>query len=62
MDLLKTMLENRKAQGLTSKAIPNIHGLPSPGNDSKADIIENKPKKKVVMEHFKSLIERYCNE
>ena len=69
LELLKQALENRKASGTNdaakkmphSKATPAVRPLEKAGeNDkgSRAYIIENKPKHKVVKEYFQTIVER----
>ena len=73
MDLLKTMLANRQAQGLVLDPQPRpATGRKAPTKTEKAKerepgskamrifIIEEKPSKKVVREHFKALVEKEC--
>ena len=64
MDLLRTMIENRKASGIPSNHVPTLGSLPTPAAVSlKQEIIEKKPKShKKLKEHFEAIIERYCVE
>lgn len=73
MDLLRTMLANRQAQGLVMDPQPSAEtGRKAPTKPQKAKskeagsksmrifIIEEKPGKRVVREHFKALVEMEC--
>ena len=66
MDLIKTMLQNRKSAGMTAtvKGTNTIAVVPSDEKSSlramKQNIIEKKPGKKVVKEYFETLIEHLC--
>lgn len=72
MDLLKMMIANRKAQGLVVDPQPRRDDGKKPTKTEKAKerepgtkamrifIIEEKPGKKVVREHFKALVEMEC--
>jgi len=55
MDLLKTMLENRKVNNITDKA-----GITH--TSTKQEIIEKKPKHKKLKEYFESIVERCIEE
>ena len=68
MDLLRTMASNRQAQGLVNE-IPKANELPKPKSSEKPApgtkamrkyIIEKKPKKKDVKEHFEMIIAQEC--
>lgn len=68
MDLLRTMNANRQAQGLVNE-IPKPTELPKPTKQEKPApgtkamrkyIIEKKPKKKDVKEHFEMIIAEEC--
>lgn len=73
MDLLRTMIANRQAQGHVEDPKPRTQPgqkketktqkaeRKSPGTKSMRHfIIEEKPSKKVVREHFRALIEEEC--
>ena len=73
MDLLRTMLANRQAQGIVMDPQPTpAKGRKAPTKAQKAEtrepgskamrifIIEEKPSKKVVRQHFKALVEKEC--
>lgn len=70
MDLLKMMLANRAAQGVVhdpqpagAKKQPKTQRAKKHEGGTKSMrhfIIEEKPGKKVVREHFKSLVEQEC--
>lgn len=73
MDLLRTMLANREAKGVVVDPQPAAaKGRKAPTKTEKAKerepgsksmrifIIEEKPGKKVVREHFKALVEMEC--
>ena len=64
MDLLKTMLENRKAGGIVERtAGPTLNPVAPPKKSLKAEIIEKKPKShKKIKEYFEAIVERYCVE
>lgn len=63
MDLLKTMLENRKSSGATDRAPNSLNPMAPPQMSLKQEIIEKKPKgHKKLKEHFEAIIERYCVE
>lgn len=64
MDLLKTMLENRKAAGVVERSAGlTMNPIEPPRKSLKAEIIEKKPKShKKLKEHFEAIIERYCTE
>ena len=74
MDLLKSMIANRQASGMTNELVvakPRETGR-KPTKAEKAEtrepgskamrifIIEEKPGKKIVREHFKALVEKEC--
>ena len=67
MDLLKTMISNRQAQGLVEQTKPNelpkprTTEKPAPGTKAmRKYIIDKKPKKKDVKEHFEMIIAQEC--
>ena len=72
MDLLKMMIANRQARGLVVDPQPRREDGKKPTKTEKAKerepgsksmrifIIEEKPGKKVVREHFKALVEKEC--
>lgn len=72
MDLLRIMIANRQAQGLVIDPQPRrAEGKKvsktekakerEPGSKSmRIFIIEEKPSKKVVRDHFKALVEKEC--
>lgn len=69
MDLLRTMNANRQSQGLHHEApkpneLPKPTGKPekpAPGTKAmRKYIIEKKPKKKDVKEHFEMIIAQEC--
>lgn len=73
MDLLRTMMANRQAQGIVNDPKPAPQrGKKAPPKSERAKqheggsksmrhfIIEEKPSKKVVREHFESLVEKEC--
>lgn len=73
MDLLKMMLANRQAQGIVNdpKPTPKKGERKQPKSERakrheggtksmRHFIIEEKPSKKVVREHFESLVEKEC--
>ena len=73
MDLLKTMMANRQAQGLVIDPKPRreVRGKKEtktekakekePGSKAmRYFIIEEKPSKKVVRDHFRALVELEC--
>jgi hypothetical protein len=63
MDLLKTMIANRQAQGITNKMASTTISSPAQSRkSSKHEIIEKKPKHKKVKVHFESIIDRACDE
>jgi len=72
MDLLRTMMANRQAQGVVmdpkpraekgkkqSKAV-RAEGKAPGSKAMRHHIIEEKPSKKVVREHFKAIVEEEC--
>jgi hypothetical protein len=68
MDLLRNMVANRQAQGMVAE-IPKPNELPKPKSNEKPMpgtkamrkyIIEKKPKKKDVKEHFEMIIAQEC--
>lgn len=69
MDLIRQMMINREAKGVTSNK-PLVKEAPMTKDESfkggmsfserRKEIIKNKPKKKVVREYFIELIEREC--
>ena len=72
MDLLRSMIANRQAQGIvhdpkpsreTGKKVSKVAKSKEKDAGSKSMrhfIIEEKPGKKVVKEHFKAIIEQEC--
>lgn len=73
MDLLRTMMANRQAQGMVQDPKPAPQsGRKQATKSERAKrheggtksmrhfIIEEKPSKKVVREHFESLVEKEC--
>lgn len=71
MDLLKTMMTNRQATMVTPAVQPvgmkpssigmGIQKQATPGTRAyRRYIVEEKPGKKVVREHFEALVERVC--
>jgi hypothetical protein len=73
MDLLKAMMANRQAMGMVNdpKPSPQRGGKKAPKSERakrheggtksmRHFIIEEKPSKKVVREHFESLVEKEC--
>lgn len=63
MDLLKTMLENRKMNGVVEKTGKlTINPAEPPKKTLKQEIIEKKPKHKKLKEYFESVVERYTDE
>jgi len=70
MDLLRTMLANRAANGVVDdpkpvngKKVPKAQKAKKHEGGSKSMrhfIIEEKPSKKVVREHFTALVEQEC--
>jgi hypothetical protein len=66
MDLIKTMLQNRKSAGMTPtiKGTNTIAVVPSDERNSlramKRNIIEKKPGKKVIKEYFEAVVEQLC--
>lgn len=72
MDLLRSMIANRQAQGIvhdpkpareSGKKVSKVEKSreKEPGSKSMRHfIIEEKPSKKVVREHFKAIIEQEC--
>lgn len=70
MDLLRTMLANRAAKGVVDDPQPaSVRKQPKAQRAKKHEggsksmrhfIIEEKPSKKVVREHFMSLVEKEC--
>jgi hypothetical protein len=71
MDLLKSMMENRKARGmdglvletttkLTLKDKPKVDEGEFGTKKYRRYIIENKPKKKKVAEHLQAIIDDEC--
>jgi hypothetical protein len=67
MDLLRTMVQNRQASGMSMKAEPpkkrtgtGDDGL-TPGTKAYRDyIIEKKPAKKKLKVHFNAMVEKLC--
>lgn len=55
MDLLKTMLQNRELEGVSSKM--SSMSMITPEVDLKQEIIEKKPKHKKLKEFFEQRIE-----
>lgn len=69
MDLIKKVMENRKALGLTNDTVEigKKKSKAEKAKDHEAGsrsmrhfIIQEKPNKKVVREHFKALVAREC--
>lgn len=60
MDLLKTMLQNRKVNTVAS-TVGNM-SLGPPQKSQKQEIIDSKPKHKKLKEYFESVIERCVDE
>lgn len=71
MDLLKNMMANRQAQGLHQQPQPlKANELPKPKVSSekpapgtkamRVHIIDKKPGKKVIKEHFEAIIAQEC--
>jgi hypothetical protein len=58
MDLLKTMLENRKVNHITDKA----GKMTITHTSTKQEIIEKKPKHKKLKEYFETIVERCIEE
>ena len=58
MDLLKTMLENRKVNNITDKA----GKMTITHTSTKQEIIEKKPKHKKLKEYFETIVERCIEE
>lgn len=55
--------EARRSKGMDTSRPPSMNALPSPSSGtSKQQIIEKKPKHKVLKEHFESLIQAICDE
>ena len=62
MDLLKTMLENRKVNNVSEKVGTMTINPAESRKSAKQEIIEKKPKHKKLKEHFESIIVRYTDE
>jgi hypothetical protein len=74
MDLLKMMIANREAKGMGNGLVvpPKRESRKKPTKEEKSKenepgskamrifIIEEKPSRKVVREHFKTLVEKEC--
>ena len=63
--LLKSMLENRRANNLAIpvQAMSLNQKTVSPGSHAyKKKIIEDKPKHKHVIPHFEALVDKYSND
>jgi len=74
MDLMKMMLANRQSHPVVDPKPRRVDGRKKPTKTERAKenvpgskrmrefIIEEKPSKKVVREHFDAMIEAACNE
>ena len=62
MDLIKQMMQNRIAQGITTNTPPakaeaaRVQQKQKTLRQRRQDIIDNKPKSKVVLDYFEDLI------
>jgi len=62
MDLIKQMIQNRIAQGITTNAPPatSIRAMQKTKSlrQRRQDIIDNKPKPKIVLQYFEDVIQQ----
>lgn len=63
-EVLKKMTENRMLQGITMAKLSVKQPIKEEiiEEDTRAMIIETRPKKIVVVEHFKTLVEKFCDD
>jgi GTP1/Obg family GTP-binding protein len=71
MDLIKQMVQRRQQLGITAeKSVPaetpaqrvKVAEAPKSLRQRRRDIIENKPKSKVLKEYFEDLIAEHCED
>ena len=63
-EVLKKMTENRLLQGITMAKLSVKQPIKEEiiEQDTREMIIETRPKKKVVVAHFKTLVEKFCED